>query len=68
MRRGFAAEELVLGYYRRLKPGGARVVRRDVRVADWLRVKAGVGGGSGDGIMGEGDPGGGGGGDEMRRG
>jgi ribosomal protein S18 acetylase RimI-like enzyme len=26
--RGFVLEEIVQGYYRRLKPGGARVVRR----------------------------------------
>ena len=36
VRRGFAVESLVAAYYRRLKPAGARVVRRAVRVEDWL--------------------------------
>lgn len=48
MRRGFAVEkELVEGYYRRLRPGGARVVRRRVGVGDYLAVsrsrRSGVG-------------------------
>ncbi|MCJ1475537.1 hypothetical protein MMC13_004200 [Lambiella insularis] len=50
-RRGFAVEEPVVeGYYRRLKPGGARIVRRGVGVRDWLRVNDGskVDGGSGN--------------------
>ncbi|MCJ1396421.1 hypothetical protein MMC18_009311 [Xylographa bjoerkii] len=39
-RRGFVVEEPVIqGYYRRLKPDGARIVRRGIRVRDWLRVK-----------------------------
>lgn len=27
------------GYYRRLKPGGARIVRRRVGVGDWIGVE-----------------------------
>lgn len=39
-RRGFVVEPgLVEGYYRKLKPSGARVVRRRLGVGDWLRVK-----------------------------
>jgi len=39
-RRGFVVEEPVIqGYYRRLKPDGARIVRRGIGVRDWLRVK-----------------------------
>jgi len=39
-RRGFEVEEGVLeGYYRRLRPAGARVVRRRVGVRDWLCVR-----------------------------
>lgn len=50
-RRGFEVEEAVLeGYYRRLRPAGARVVRRRVGVRDWLGVgKAGKGEWRGDG-------------------
>ncbi len=39
MRRGFAVEELIGQYYRRLKPQGARVVRRGLGVGDWLKVE-----------------------------
>ncbi|MCJ1319553.1 hypothetical protein MMC15_004889 [Xylographa vitiligo] len=39
-RRGFVVEESVIqGYYRRLRPDGARIVRRGIGVRDWLRVK-----------------------------
>lgn len=39
VRRGFRVEEaLVEGYYRRLRPAGARVVRRLVGVGDYIRV------------------------------
>ncbi|SLM41148.1 GNAT domain [Lasallia pustulata] len=39
VRRGFAVEDaLVEGYYRRLRPAGARVVRRVVGVEEYLRV------------------------------
>lgn len=48
-RRGFVVGERVEGYYRRLKPQGARVVRRRVGgVGDWL-------GGTGRGGMEWGD-------------
>lgn len=30
------------GYYRKLRPSGARVVRRKVGVGDWLRVAEGL--------------------------
>ncbi|MCJ1465180.1 hypothetical protein MMC07_003796 [Pseudocyphellaria aurata] len=40
VRRGFAIEGLVASYYRRLKPSGARLVRRAVRVEDWLAAGA----------------------------
>ena len=37
LRRGFSMESgVVKGYYRRLKPGGARVVRRRLGVGDWV--------------------------------
>lgn len=40
VKRGFSAEqELIQGYYRKLRPSGARVVKRSLGVADWLRVK-----------------------------
>ena len=43
-RRGFVVEEPVIqGYYRRLKPDGARIVRRGIRVRDWLRVRGEAG-------------------------
>ncbi|RPB01808.1 hypothetical protein L873DRAFT_1834525 [Choiromyces venosus 120613-1] len=35
-RRGFEVGGLVEGYYRRLRPGGARVVRRRVGVGEWV--------------------------------
>ena len=39
VRRGFSVEkELVEGYYRRLRPAGARVVWRVVGVNDYIRV------------------------------
>ncbi|KAL6721955.1 hypothetical protein ACLMJK_001060 [Lecanora helva] len=39
-KRGFVIEEEVVeSYYRKLRPGGARVVRRRVGVGDWLRVE-----------------------------
>ena len=41
VKRGFVIEDGVLeGYYRRLKPGGAKVARRAIGVADYLRTKA----------------------------
>lgn len=53
VRRGFTVEGLVTSYYRRLKPSGARLVRRAVRIEDWLlagaetETKAGT---AGDGL------------------
>ena len=41
-RRGFEIGELVLGYYRRLKPDGARLVRRRLGVQDFLAIKPGL--------------------------
>lgn len=39
-RRGFVVEEgMCEGYYRKLRPQGARVVRRRVGVRDWLRLR-----------------------------
>lgn len=39
-KRGFEVEEeLVEGYYRKLRPSGARVVRRRIGVGDYLRAK-----------------------------
>ncbi|KAL7270178.1 hypothetical protein RUND412_007118 [Rhizina undulata] len=38
-KRGFTVGALVEGYYRRLKPAGARVVVRTVGIGDFLRVK-----------------------------
>lgn len=39
-RRDFVVEEPVVeDYYRRLRPRGARIVRRGVGVRDWLRLK-----------------------------
>lgn len=35
-RRGFEVEDVVAGYYRRLRPDGARVVRRRVGVGEWI--------------------------------
>ena len=44
MKRGFEVEKgVVEGYYRKLRPAGARVVRRRLGVADYLGVKDGVG-------------------------
>ena len=43
VKRGFEIEEKVMeGYYRKLRPSGARVVRRKVGVGDWLRVAEGL--------------------------
>lgn len=45
VKRGFEVENGVIpDYYRRLKPGGARIVRRRVGVADYLAGKEGIGG------------------------
>ncbi|KAL8751653.1 MAG: hypothetical protein Q9184_006000 [Pyrenodesmia sp. 2 TL-2023] len=41
--RGFQVGEVVQGYYRRLKPAGARIVWRDLRVEDYIRAQAGNG-------------------------
>ena len=44
VKRGFEVEKgVVEGYYRKLRPAGARVVRRRLGVADYLGVKDGVG-------------------------
>ena len=41
VRRGFVVEEGVIeGYYRKLRPSGAKIVRRKIGVGDWLGVKA----------------------------
>lgn len=47
VRREFAVEDLVASYYRRLKPSGARVVRRAVWVEDWLVAEGEAGGKAG---------------------
>lgn len=40
MKRGFEVEDgVVEGYYRRLKPGGAWIVRKRVGVRDYLAAK-----------------------------
>ena len=40
LRRGFLIEkEVVEGYYRRLRPGGARIVRRKVGIGDYLAAR-----------------------------
>ena len=40
VRRGFVVDENVVeGYYRKLRPSGARVVRRKIGVVDWLRFR-----------------------------
>lgn len=40
-RRGFLVEDKMLeGYYRKLKPGGARIVRRQVGIGDHLRAQS----------------------------
>ena len=37
MKRGFVVEDgVVEGYYSRLRPSGARVVRREIRVGDYV--------------------------------
>ncbi|KAL8900635.1 MAG: hypothetical protein Q9207_005606 [Kuettlingeria erythrocarpa] len=43
VRRGFQVGDVVQGYYRRLKPAGARIVWRDLKVEDYLRAQAGDG-------------------------
>ncbi|KAI4192706.1 MAG: hypothetical protein LQ346_004198 [Caloplaca aetnensis] len=43
VKRGFQVGEVVQGYYRRLKPAGARIVWRDLKVEDYLRAQAGDG-------------------------
>lgn len=58
VRRGFSVEKaLVEGYYRRLRPAGARVVRRLVGVGEYVRVgmkaASGVDGGDKVGKCGE---------------
>ncbi len=41
-RRGFeVGEQLVEAYYRKLRPSGARVVRRRVGVGDWVGAAGG---------------------------
>ena len=48
-KRGFEiGEEVVEGYYRKLRPGGAKIVRRRVSVGDWVGV-SGVWEGQADG-------------------
>ena len=43
MKRGFEIEKgVVEGYYRKLRPTGARVVRRRLGVGDYLGVGEGV--------------------------
>ncbi len=57
-KRGFEAGEVDRGYYRRLKPDGARVVRRRVGVRDYLGVGGrvwGVGNGVGEEVVREND-------------
>lgn len=40
VKRGFQIEQgVVEGYYRKLRPSGARIVKRRLGVGDWLRVK-----------------------------
>ena len=38
VRRGFEVGEKVEGYYRKLRPGGARVVKRRVGVGDYFAL------------------------------
>lgn len=43
VKRGFEVEEKVVdGYYRKLRPSGARIVRRRIGVGDWVRVAEGL--------------------------
>ena len=47
IKRGFdVGEEVVEGYYRKLRPSGARVVRRRVGVGDWVGAVSGWKGGA----------------------
>ncbi|KAI4140426.1 MAG: hypothetical protein L6R39_005800 [Caloplaca ligustica] len=41
VKRGFQLGKVVQGYYRRLKPAGARIVWRDLKVEDYLRAQLG---------------------------
>ncbi|KAL9008858.1 MAG: hypothetical protein Q9173_006056 [Seirophora scorigena] len=41
VKRRFQVGDVVQGYYRRLKPAGARIVWRDLEVGDYLRVQSG---------------------------
>ena len=44
VKRGFEVEKgVVEGYYRKLRPAGARIVRRRLGVVDYLELKEGVG-------------------------
>lgn len=48
-KRGFeVGGEVVQGYYRKLRPSGARVVSRKVGVGDWVGVAGGWEGGVGE--------------------
>ena len=49
VKRGFVVEgSVVEGYYRKLRPSGARVVRRKVGAGDWLRIREMEGGKEGE--------------------
>ena len=42
VKRGFeVGTDVVEGYYRKLRPSGARVVKRKVVVTDWVDVRGG---------------------------
>ncbi|KAI4192824.1 MAG: hypothetical protein LQ348_003024 [Seirophora lacunosa] len=41
VKRRFQVGDVVQGYYRRLKPAGARIVWRDLEVGDYLKVQSG---------------------------
>ena len=48
VKRGFeVGDEVVEGYYRKLRPSGARIVRRRIGVGDWVGVSGGWEGGNG---------------------
>ncbi|KAL8973500.1 MAG: hypothetical protein Q9197_002257 [Variospora fuerteventurae] len=40
VKRGFQVGDVVQGYYRRLKPAGARIVWKDLEVEDYLRAQS----------------------------
>ncbi|KAL8648937.1 MAG: hypothetical protein Q9210_004701 [Variospora velana] len=40
VKRGFQVGDVVQGYYRRLKPAGARIVWRDLEMGDYLRAQS----------------------------